>query len=1480
MVERKKFDLYKVLQLHEHEEGSSPEVEDLYGRWGDVESRVVVICDNFIDSTRKLLNDEEDVPADDIDEGKLRAIAEAFCSNQDLDISLEDSVILGKQLFKLRLHYQSIQDRSEGELWKARSEVNHLDWNRMYGGYERKGIISYPIRRLFTGWKMRKARKRVEVAKTREQIHSMLSNEVNDIYHQFKKKQASIFFDKYVQPHVDEVWEVTLEFAESLVGSEKIKSAVQLRYIEEMVLPALEHQHLINELTEDEVKQFLKLLLKYLETRDHPEESEVSVHRDNLEEFLMGDDQGYRWRDVKNLITCFFKKEEVHVLYRLVGSCLQEQLHSLRISLGMLLQSGLLDRQTSDSLTSQLKTTYRSRNGIMRSNNNDVEDYRPLLVSGYDGRAQFIDWNIKMWSGVRDSADLEGLFSAQIKNVDELLMINLVDKALDDYSGSDIANLALFPTAETIRTLSLIAAAEYKNYRTFHANCQLNRLAKRKDWLVLVENAVNTFPELSAVKRQLLSWQYAEYGTNRSFKSAFFDTAVQFLGQDGLDERAKRLALESLPLQDLLTKLENTQFLPTLEANILRNALAITEASARHEYFGYAFGNTFKKHSLRLLADSKNDVDLDTILVIVEVGKKIVEHRDNSSLLDYYSSTCMGLLKSTGYDQKKAAVILSAPDNCPAIVDAEGTPDIYRVLEKNHGLISPSGLSDAQRLYESYREKNLNGFDEVAALVGDGKLTASRACDLPISAPELFGKTFYIVQNFPDLYMVDDEAYQRFKKLSSQYIDSSHFQEISDAMINGMDFSIAETLIVKLPILFEPEYSQARAAMFSIPRQCLRNNSDLKFAREFVGSHGRVANHLIAEYVHCLKQGVLAPDDSSLVMEFCKGFRIISPEIMKEYKKARLAGIDDIFMNGLRSAAQGMVGSQPTGASIRESEYYQSLLRAIYPNNAGSYGNYESMATCSDRVQDLEKYKLPQSYVLDLSASGEIFLREGEAYDERKITPLVDRVYGIAKRMERQNFANEVVQESLSLEIDDLFGQLSDIDGVSVQNELESTTSVEEKIFFLMLDALYGKAVVDQERLKDILITYEFAYFEDIRHYIEGTNDRVGASRNKDYTLLTELHFFFSDRLKEVHRKVLLSAVKNENTRKFLENFFRHLAGKKLVERKQSLSSKLRVETLGLNDSFLERISLVLSKRTGRKYSKEQVREIVRRYERITGGLTETTTSTKRGTISFSGQLRSQKHKTISAWKELTGQKVDPSKVFLEEMSLTDFLIQESTSNDVSYDENAFVPYLAEQFVGLFGMEKNLIESELDKFMSTSGKDRVRVNGYISKTKESAYARMVGGVCVSQDTPNVGAENMWDMPNYFGFVYQDPETLRCVGLCLLHEVHDQGKRILTVSPNPSSTFLTAIDEKSLFLQTMEKLEDFANSNAFDMVAFSQNKTIRTNRTGGLFEKAMDERVSVVGKTHTLGEAARFSYSPSYLMQELDVVWERDVRVDQ
>jgi len=197
----------------------------------------------------------------------------------------------------------------------------------------------------------------------------------------------------------------------------------------------------------------------------------------------------------------------------------------------------------------------------------------------------------------------------------------------------------------------------------------------------------------------------------------------------------------------------------------------------------------------------------------------------------------------------------------------------------------------------------------------------------------------------------------------------------------------------------------------------------------------------------------------------------------------------------------------------------------------------------------------------------------------------------------------------------------------------------------------------------------------------------------------------------------------------------------------------------------------------------------------------------------------------------------------------------------------------------IFREEVDALDKELSKYVAQNerGETTREISALFIKTAPSAGMRQVAGVCVAVDNPDPETEryNMWEMENYLQLVLRDEQTRRCVGGALLHYYEQQGKRILTASLNPCSTLLYKVDEEAMFKELVRVLGDFARTNEIDIIGVSTDEGIRTNRTGGLFERALNHRIREISEEFHLDAREQFSYEPAYQQQALDVIWRKE-----
>lgn len=740
------------------------------------------------------------------------------------------------------------------------------------------------------------------------------------------------------------------------------------------------------------------------------------------------------------------------------------------------------------------------------------------------------------------------------------------------------------------------------------------------------------------------------------------------------------------------------------------------------------------------------------------------------------------------------------------------------------------------------------------------------------------------------------EETEKFHQAFLQYKEKSYWEDNGPAVDNN-PFSRRVTLQLlarqpekvgllqqlqqRAPLLCEKDNKAVFERVMRAGELALQDESDLDFFNSLLGAHGNVGRDLIDQYINCLEAGVITSRDKAVVPDYLQHFRFLGPEMLRGFMRAKGAGPAELeqYVRHLRSVAEGMISSKPLPAADRERPYYPELIRSVYQNNSGQWTTYENNATCEDRLGDLAGFTIRDRYEIDLLSAGSVTVREGQELDKAAMQRMEGLVYAVAEELKTHDFDPEKMQAAFLQRVDGLLEKMREAGGFA-DVDMSVAESVEEKLSLLLCEHLYGSQQLSDAELKNLFITYEFAHFEDIRDYIRGTSDRVAGAGNKDYALLCELHTFFADRLKEVNRKLVRAAFENEHLQPAMGEYFRKHSTRAQAEQRQQRVARARPEQLGLSDGFVQQIRRTLQQKFGRdrQWSDAQVARFVHLYESLAQGMTEKKSRTsEKSAAAFYGQLKSQREKTMVALRDLVGAEFDPREFHLGEVDLRTLLEEEKNIAAGEYQPEQFAAYTAQRFLGVFQVELDTIDGELKKFSSESGHGRQVLHGYFAKTRETANARMVGGVCVCGDNPGQEkrAQCQWDLPNYFELVLQDPETGRCQGTNLLHYFTDaHGKKILAASLNPSSTYLYSVDEVALFQGIKKCLEQFALANNFDMIVLSTNKGIRTNRTGGTFEKTMDAAIAAVGKKYSFVEPQQFSFRPKYEIKDMDVIWEK------
>jgi hypothetical protein len=1437
---------------------------------------------------------------------------------------------------------------------------------------------------------------------------------------QYLAKQASLHLETGLK-QLMATWE---NQADKVSQSTWVNEEITQTFINEKILPYLEKKEQERKFSKEEKDKFLNDLSEFIQARNAGD-----VERKNALWTEMNSNHsvyGCVSYELQNLD----QERDLSIVKKMVAHLAYEQLSQFKQDFLENLPSELADK-LNHVLAEKLRF-----NGYYQPG------WKPMSLLESDD----VNVNLVAFDSLKKSETARAIYGPLIEKLDHKIYKILIDKSLSDQDGGYIDGLAFYPTPDAIKNLVIIAAADGKGYRINHANKSLTKLARRDDWELILDHAIESFPELAQLKELLLSWNYTEYSNNSNIKQDVQQLAKQILKNESEDERLRVMAKESLlnnamvvemankgviSQEDVLSYQQSYEVLFQLSQYDGDDEESVEAEQARH-YSNRLYSWEYEiREVLKNLDKTDPESDRHANLLndfkrFLHLGEFWVENQENEEKLLFLSSYDVFRLAIETNEKPKASIeeltfLKDAYDSYPLFKDtknhwifdvfqyapsyflnesgieffqnfynkynsgeqehsfqalkailfkvAEGklsrdnalsfyehTPttiidDLITSHLANYEFASNEGLLFLQKFYQAYPETTYDQkvLKTILIAIGRGEISSDRVLALHQKVPTLLEKK--IALQYPLLFLSDDEGLLFLQKFHQAYPETTYDQKVLKAILtavgqekisperalvlhekaadlienkialqyprlflsddeavvfarqfietaqqNGVEDNILDQIashvnqedisqeisldyIKILPHLFEKEKTSLRQFIFDNSKQLANDQEDLKFLSKFIGAHGKQTLTILKEYTNCVNVEVVNIENRDKILEFTKKFRALSPNIVEGYLKAEAHQLEDVYIAELQEMTGQMISSKPMSEQDRQKPYYQDLLRAVYANNSGNWGGYEKTKACSDRTKDLAEFTFDPIYEIDLLESANIRVKNGELINEAAIESLKMDILSLAEEMKDLNFDLEKIQAELNISVDELIKKKQaegDLENINI-TQLEN---LDQKIFILLADSVYGREHIPSEELKKLVLSYEFAFFDDIRNYIQGTTDRINQATNQDYALMCELHSFFADRIKEINRRLVKAGWENQAIREIMPEYFEKVSQERAQEKLGDQTNRLRLDRLGMSESFIQQISRTVEKRRGKKYPPETIRRLIGYYENLTQGLTVKTISDKVLTKAFYGQLRAQRTKTMEAIETITEDKIDPQKFNLGDISLEDLAISLAKLNSGEYDEEQFQAFTTLRFLNLFADEKNLLETELDKFESESGQQRQVVNGFFTKTKESANARMVGGVCVSQDNPFPGRTpeqqkpNMWDSDNYFQFVLQDPETNRCQGLVLLHHFEEKGEKILAASLNPSSTFIYSTDEKSVFQGLMKILENFAEINGFDKIVISQNKTIRTNRTGGKFENTIDERVRQVNKTFSFEEEKTFSYSPQYKIKDMDVVWEK------
>lgn len=1035
----------------------------------------------------------------------------------------------------------------------------------------------------------------------------------------------------------------------------------------------------------------------------------------------------------------------------------------------------------------------------------------------------------------------------------------------------------LDPTPEVVQKLILLSIQGGENSQ--FAQATLASVAQREEWPQLLGEVVAANPQMAAISEVFAESEVASQDFGRRSYDALSEYMVEAStlgykrGATPLEQSITLIIRPRLSAQQSIELGQKLGVFNQEEVSTLSEAVTIV---ARHtqDADGATHDGVFDGLVKDLITNNivTRREEFDRLL---QVSRQIISAKEDPAVVQSLASNELKELVfgKKALDTSSFSKILELINTHPAIISQEA---VKAIAAHKDVFANPQGLTDLVAVIEAYA-----GFDvSVVDLVGKKGVSVDRALELAKKHPDILSvDIFRSASRNPGVYLHTDHQVEFYRQICQSSDNPKIAEKYSQVVANSIRLGelteeVALLIPKHAPRLLEGKNGKSLQIILKSSDVIAQTSEDIEFLDLLVGRFSRQADPIIKGYAEALTQGVMTPQERHLVLELTDHIKIVGPQIIVGYKRAKESGTVDAFFIELKGIADCMGGSHSLTDEQMQKPYFKELLMHVFPNNSGeNWVTYDSTDSCEDRSGDISKYQIKDRYEIDLMSGSEVRLKDGQKLDLESIRSTQQSVLELQSLSESVGHDPSEFRQKIAEEIESAFANLT-----SENPSFPADISTSQKLTLLVADGLYGLGGQNIEELKKLLIGYELGKSADLHgDFIDYAGNIGESTLGEDYRRLCQLDGLFKDKIKESARELVQEGWNNPQVASLMEKYFSEESSRSQSEESQKLKDRMQIGKLALSDSFVARMQKLFKQRSGREYTSEQVARLINLYEGYTGGLQARESSSKKSK-EFYGRLKAQREKTLRAIKDLGGGELDPKNFHLGEVNLDELIEAQLTIQTGQYDADQFAAYTTQRILSLFDADTSVLEREIAKLESTSGQTREVLYGYITKSKISANARMTGGVCVSGDNPDKNAEqNMWDMPNYLQMVFQDPEALRVQGLILMHEYKgNNGERILSASLNPSSTYLFSVDEASFFSQIMVNLEGFAEANGFDMIVASQNNTIRTNRTGGEFEQALQERVQQVGKSYKFDEAQQFSYKPNYQIQETDVLWERSV----
>lgn len=530
-------------------------------------------------------------------------------------------------------------------------------------------------------------------------------------------------------------------------------------YIQQVIAPKVAEIVRDGELPQSTQEDFYKALENNIKQRNSsPEVWQAS--KDALQSSFI---YGRGFIEVRELCEKLINREDEHCVSSMVAALAAEDLSTIKA----VAESHFKGWESRGNFSAAFEQAISPVERFSRSRDQNSFGAYVLTALSRSRGGPYPD--MRFWQAVKDSPAVNREFGDMIRKRDQEYYRTALDDSLSDRKGDAIDILRYYPTPDAIRNLVMLASADYKNYRTAHANRALSDLAERPDWSALLEEAEKVYPSLASARKLLHVWNFSAPEQNPDILDAVGDFAWEIYDKKGVDQRLRAMALEAMPNVHLLTLLVRRGVLTEQERNTLKDSEAfIKQLPNPYDPLisGKALSDGLRENLFSLIAKEPGEIDEQQLAVIKRyesLSQAILANRTNNIALAYLTNkSVVERISNVSFQAETLSDLLQAYKTCNGIVLNEFTLDVSYLQEFCRQFEGRQTVTFFNEMFAAYQNQDKLR-NRIITLVGDGVLTKERALALPVRAQAILDSPkFDLAITFPQLFLDTDDGLEFF----------------------------------------------------------------------------------------------------------------------------------------------------------------------------------------------------------------------------------------------------------------------------------------------------------------------------------------------------------------------------------------------------------------------------------------------------------------------------------------------------------------------------------------------------------------------------------------------------------------------------------------------------------------------------------------------------------------------------------------------